>query len=196
MPKAAKSIVPALPDEQQFLEDAAKRIKDRIKVTKENIIEIGRELTAVKERIGHGNFQSWIESEFSWSLKTAERFMQVTDYFTTDEKIDIVTILNVDITALYELAAPSTPEEVRSVVADKLRAGDTVTIAEVKELKRVAKEREKAAEIDNQLQGLREALQRISQIDQVDTYKAALTLVWKAMPKEVREWHISSGEAH
>jgi hypothetical protein len=119
----------------------------------------------------------------------------VTDYFTTDEKIDIVTILNVDMTTLYELAAPSTPEEVRSVVADKLRAGDTVTVAEVKELKRVAKEREKAAEIDRQLQGFREELQRIIQIGDVEIRRAALMLVWKAMPEEAREWFVDSGKA-
>jgi hypothetical protein len=73
MAKAAKSNVPALPDNQQFLEEAAARIIDRIKRTIENIIEVGRELRAVKERIGHGNFQLWIESEFNWGLKTAER---------------------------------------------------------------------------------------------------------------------------
>jgi hypothetical protein len=187
MAKAARSTVPALPDDQQFLEDAAKRIKERLNVTKETIVEIGRDLMAVKERIGHGNFQSWIESEFNWSLKTAERYMLVADYCASDDKIDIVTIL--PLTAVYELAAPSAPEEVRSAVEDKVRAGEMVTLAGVRELMRDAKERE------SQLQGLGEALRSISEIDQVEIYRAALMLVWKAMPEEVRDWFIHYSDA-
>jgi hypothetical protein len=183
-----KSAVPALPDDEQFLEDAAKRINDRLRVTKENVIEIGRELMAVKERLGHGNFQPWIEAECGISQKTAERYMQVAHYFTTDAKIDFMTIIDVDMNTLYELAAPSTPEEVRSAVEDRLRTGDEVTAEEVRELKRKAKERAKAAEIDRQLQGLREELERLSLLDEVDTYKAAIMLVWNAMPRDVREW--------
>ena len=43
---------------------AAERIKLRLKRTVEDIIEIGRELTAIKAELPHGQFLPWIAAEF------------------------------------------------------------------------------------------------------------------------------------
>jgi hypothetical protein len=40
------------------------------------IIEIGRELLAAKDEIPHGEWLQWLEREFAWSNKTAEKYMQ------------------------------------------------------------------------------------------------------------------------
>jgi septal ring factor EnvC (AmiA/AmiB activator) len=58
------------------------------------------------------------------------------------DKFDSVS--NLSLTALYELAAPSTPEEVRTEVAERVAAGESVTTAEVKEFKKKIKERDES----------------------------------------------------
>ena len=61
--------------------------------------------------IGHGNFLPWIEAEFGMHHTTANRFMQVAEAYSGK----LSTVLNLDPSALYELAAPKTPQEVRTV---------------------------------------------------------------------------------
>ena len=60
---------------------AAERIKLRLKRTVEDIIEIGRELTAVKDELPHGQFLPWIAAEFEMSDRTANDFMNVANRF-------------------------------------------------------------------------------------------------------------------
>ncbi|MBN9470660.1 MAG: DUF3102 domain-containing protein [Bosea sp.] len=76
--------------------------------TAEDIVEIGRDLIAVKERIGHGNFGRWLESEFDMSDETARKFMRVAERIGAK----IRPGWNLPPTVLYELAAPSTSDEV------------------------------------------------------------------------------------
>ncbi len=108
---------PYNPHASQLL--AADRIRLRMKRTAEDIIEIGRDLIAAKERIGHGSFGAWLDAEFS----IAERFgsesakiadMNVASRFGGDE---FRTVRNLSPKVLYLLAAPSTPEPVVQQVA-------------------------------------------------------------------------------
>ena len=39
-------------------------------------IQIGRELLAIKARLGHGHFGPWLTAEFGWSDRQARRFMR------------------------------------------------------------------------------------------------------------------------
>lgn len=111
---------------------AAERIRVRMKRTAEDIIAIGLDLAAVKERLPHGAFLPWIEAEFGMADRTARRFMQVAEVY--GGKSDIMA--NLPPTALYELAAPSMPEPVRQIVEQKAEAGESVSVEEVKRLKR------------------------------------------------------------
>jgi hypothetical protein len=54
---------------------------------------------------GHGNWLPWLEREFGWTDKTAERFIQVANV-----KFDKLSNLDIGVSSLYLLAAPSTPE--------------------------------------------------------------------------------------
>lgn len=111
--------------------EAAQRIKLRLRRSAEDIIEIGRDLLAVKDRIGHGNFLPWIEAEFGMGQATAYRFMQVAEAYGSK----ITTVINLDPTALYALAAPKTPLEVREEIEKMIEAGEVVTKATVAKLK-------------------------------------------------------------
>ena len=77
---------------------------------------IVRALT-VPAALGHGLFGAWLESEFGWNQKTAERFMQVTDRFKNRQIVEIAP------SALYLLASNSTPEDVRIEFTDLAAAG-------------------------------------------------------------------------
>lgn len=135
-----RSIVPAAnPADEQFLRDAAARIKARINRTVMDIIDIGRELIDVKERIGHGNFLPWIDREFGMTDRTAQNFMNVASRFQSETVSDLTP------SVLYELAAPSTPDEVCAEIVQRGRAGERVTRDDVRQLK--AKLREKDSKI-------------------------------------------------
>ena len=60
------------------------------------------------------------------SDQAARRFMHVAEAFGGE----INNVLNLTATALYELAAPSTPDAVREAVGEVVAAGGTVSVAE------------------------------------------------------------------
>jgi Protein of unknown function (DUF3102) len=204
-------------EDEPFVREAADRIRSRMMQTVQGVMEIGRDLIAVKERLGHGNFLSWIHREFKMADKSAQRFMSVAERF--GDKFDSVS--NLTLTALYELAAPSTPEEVRAEVAERAAAGESVTSAEVKELKNKIKERDErlnklrtqktAADTENriltrslkvgdaklndlthQLDSLREELRQAQQGAKInyEPMKAALLSLWNVAPEEIRAWFL------
>jgi hypothetical protein len=95
----------------QFVQQQTGEIRGLMKRTVESIFEIGQRLIVVKERLGHGRFGSWLETEFDWDERTARRFMSVAENLKT--KSDTVSEINLAPSALYILAAPSTPEAAR-----------------------------------------------------------------------------------
>jgi hypothetical protein len=126
---------------------AAERIRGRMQLAAESIIEVGRELIEQKKALGHGNFLPWIESEFGMSQSSSDRLMQVAKTF--GEKLPIVG--NLGVTALYALAAPSTPEPVREAVLERAAGGEKVTAKEIEALKKkLARTEELAADKESQ----------------------------------------------
>jgi hypothetical protein len=122
--------------------DAAVRVKTRMSRTAQDIIEIGKDLAAVKEKIGHGNWLPWLDAEFGMGDSTARRLMRVANKFGGKS----VSLTDFTKEALYELAAPSTPDEVVDAAVAKIAAGGTVTVDDVRKLKaeiKAAKERAK-----------------------------------------------------
>jgi len=76
----------SLPD--RFLEETAQRIRELAEKTAQNILEIGRRLTAVKQRLGHGEWESWVRRELGWHPSTAWRLMRVGRLASTQD-VDI-----------------------------------------------------------------------------------------------------------
>jgi hypothetical protein len=83
-----------------------------------NIIEIGRDLLAVREIIPHGMFCPWLEAEFAWDERTARRYMTLASAFA--DKTDIVSDLPQGM--LLKLAPPSRTA-LRAEVLDRLERG-------------------------------------------------------------------------
>ncbi len=117
-------------DEAAARSDAA-LIKAHMRSAAESIIEVGLALKRQKERLPHGTFLPWIATEFGMSADTANRMMLVAATYAEKSRI----VRDLGPTALYELAAPSTPPEVRDQVEALVIDGQKVTAADVKRLK-------------------------------------------------------------
>jgi Protein of unknown function (DUF3102) len=111
------------PEEQSFVRYRAARIHELARATAEGVRMIGQYLTEVKVQLGHGKFLEWIEREFAWSEWSARRFMTVHERFKTSNLTD----LEIDVSALYLIAAPKTPEPVRGEVMRRAEAGERIT---------------------------------------------------------------------
>src|SRR3981081_1957699 len=57
------------------LQAQAKLIKNMIAKTTESIIEVGRNLIAVKQQLDHGQFMDWVEIEVGIVKRTAQSYM-------------------------------------------------------------------------------------------------------------------------
>lgn len=115
-------------DDRPAVEAATRHLHELERRTGEAIIEIGRTLLDVRDRIGHGRFRSWLSEEFEWSHDTARRFMQVADRFG-----DMTQIASFAPSALYALASGSVPDEVREEFIRKAESGETVRHKDVQE---------------------------------------------------------------
>jgi N6-adenosine-specific RNA methylase IME4 len=98
--------------------------------------EIGKHLTEAKRICGHGNWASWLETNFGWTDRTARNLMQVYETF----KSETVSDLNLPIASLYLLAAPSTPRGVRLDVIERVKRDEPVSHKEIKALVSIARE--------------------------------------------------------
>lgn len=127
------------------LRAVADRIRDRGRRATADLIEIGRDLIAVKKRLEHGAFLAWIESEFTMTDRTARNFMQAAAWAEGKSE----TISDLPPTTVYLLSAPSTPPEVANKVVVALEAGQRVAPEivsnMVKQARREADERKRKA---------------------------------------------------
>ncbi len=108
-------------------------IKELMRLTAENIISIGHKLTEIKQQLGHGSFQHWLKLEFEWSEQTARQFMQVYRWSETLENKNFV-FSQLGTSALYLLAAPSTPSEARKEVLNLVEVGEKISYTRAKNI--------------------------------------------------------------
>ncbi|PSB28358.1 DUF3102 domain-containing protein [Chlorogloea sp. CCALA 695] len=116
----------------QFVQQQTGEIRGLMKRTVESIFEIGQRLIIVKERLGHGRFGSWLETEFEWSQDTANHFINVAKKFG---KFTNVSEFDMAASALYMLAAPSTPDAARDEALARAKAGESITYKTAKSIK-------------------------------------------------------------
>jgi hypothetical protein len=119
-PRNARSLL------QTLLPGGKFRIRTRGTQT---IISIGADLIQAKAAIGHGNFGAWLATEFGWSERSAQNYMQAAKVFPKS-----ATVAELPPTAVYRLAAPSTPPSVRERVISRLEAGERPSGAEIIDL--------------------------------------------------------------
>jgi Protein of unknown function (DUF3102) len=121
------------PEIQSEARATAARIRER---TRASILDTGRDLLAIKEKLEHGAFGRWIEAEFGMTERTAQNYMAVAS--TLGDKSEIVSLFPP--TTVYRLAAKSTPNSVREEVIKRVKAGERPDPDEVADAIRAAKE--------------------------------------------------------
>jgi protein gp37 len=166
-------------DDRAFVKERALRIRDVAKRTAEGIIQIGQWLSEAKARIPHGGWLPWLESEFGWSISTATNFMRVFE----NVKFANVTNLEIDVSALYFIAAPKTPEPVRQEIIKRAEAGEPMTKAKAVEVFEAYKAQAEQEELLNaQTNAQQEAEHKATKV------KRAVTLAeWKSLSRSERE---------
>lgn len=156
---------------------ATERIKLRIKRSAEDIVAIGQDLIAVKERLEHGQFSEWLKAEFEMDQRTAQNFMRVATMFGKNEIISFFKP-----TVLYALAAPSTPEAVREEAVSRAEQGESLSVKEVQDLKRRIKEAEqKVRQNQAEIKAVNQEKQRIAQ------HNALLTADLQALEQQATD---------
>lgn len=116
-----------LTEDRLAVREASKEIKDEMHRTALGIVRIGESLADVQGRLaryGKGSFQAWLEIEFGWGVSTAYRFIHVYERFGVYANL---AQMKIAASALYVLAAPSTPEGARAEAVDRAQAGETIT---------------------------------------------------------------------
>ncbi|MBW4641215.1 MAG: DUF3102 domain-containing protein [Gloeocapsa sp. UFS-A4-WI-NPMV-4B04] len=118
------------PETRIVIQQRTNEIKTLIQRAAQDIFEIGQKLVEVKAKLGHGHFRSWLKAEFEWSISTATRFMQVAEQFKYTNLIH----LSIAASALYELAAPSTPEAARLEAIERASKGELISYSKAKQI--------------------------------------------------------------
>ena len=120
------------------IEEATAAIRERLRKVAQDIWEIGRMLSEVQSKLQRGQFDEWIKTEFDWSRRMAYKFISV--YKRFDRRINLEEI-NIATSALYLLAAESTPKEIREEFIQKAQQGEKVTHQEVLKVVKEAKQK-------------------------------------------------------
>jgi hypothetical protein len=128
-----KSSVPAGQAVDPRLAEHVAEIRRLGKRLMEDAIEIGRRLiecqAILQELHGHGHWYAWLDKEFGWSKQTALNFVRAYEMSKSTNFVDFN--FDLPVSALYLLAAPTTPETVRTEVIEKAKAGERVFVANV-----------------------------------------------------------------
>src|ERR1700733_2471014 len=78
-------------DDAAYVRAIADRVREKDQQARGNVIDIGRDLIVVKEKLDHGQFGPWLRAEFQWDERTAQRYMGLAEHF--GDKSDIVSLL-------------------------------------------------------------------------------------------------------
>lgn len=116
-------------DELVTLNQRVVKIKFYLNQTAQNIIEIGKELTAAKNEVPHGQWQAWLQDNFSLSQSTAQRFMKCAERFGKS-----ATLRDLNYGQMIQILA--LPEaETEKFIAEKAAEGKPVEDMTVKTLR-------------------------------------------------------------
>lgn len=124
------------PQQRKVVEKRTGEIKERLRRTAQDVWEVGQKLVEVRSQLEYGQFEVWLSAEFGWSRRTAYNFINVYETFgesTNFAQLDIAT------SALYKLAAPSTPESIRHEFLDKAEQGQKITHKQINQALKIKK---------------------------------------------------------
>ncbi len=129
------------PQTASLLVQETGKIRELIRKTANNIIELGGRLHKVKEVLDHGKFMYWIEVELQLDYGTASNWMRVWDTFK--DRREEIAKFGMNVSVLYLMASRNTPESFRDEVFRRSESGNPITYTEAKQLRKEYLERGK-----------------------------------------------------
>jgi hypothetical protein len=130
----SKSDLKTKEDKQQHLTILAEDTRSRLKRSAMDIYYIGLNLLEAQRIIDHGQFLPWLRQEFGMSKTSAYEFIHVAEAFESKFPIIGNLINSIAPTALYKLAAPSTPQGARDEAINLVKTGEVVDPSVAKNL--------------------------------------------------------------
>lgn len=120
---------------QEFILSRTVEINRLVKRSISDVIDIGRYLSEVKEKLAHGQYQIWLDLEFSWNSRTALRFVTIYKKFNDRFKSDKLSDLNLGLSVYHELAGKSIPDAAVDEVINLAKSGKNITLSTAKSIK-------------------------------------------------------------
>ena len=118
----------------------ARTMADRIRTRIESShLDTGRDLLTIKAKLDHGQFGKWLNAEFNMSERTAQNLMGLAEY-ANDKP---ATVADLPTTAVYKLAAPSTPKVIQEEIEQRVVKGERPSTREIED--RIAKAKDEQA---------------------------------------------------
>jgi hypothetical protein len=114
-------------------ERCAAEICTRLRRVAEDIIAVGELLIEANDHLPHGAFGPLLKAEFDWSDQTALNFMNVARQARENPKL-LEYADRFPTTALYLLAAPTTPDAAPEEALSRAEAGERLTNGQVRTL--------------------------------------------------------------
>jgi hypothetical protein len=166
------------------LQAIEKSIDGRLARTQNELIGIGHDLIEAKELLGHGSFMQWAEARYSFTYRHVQNFIYIAEQFG---KVENFSNLNFQKSALYALAAPSVPDEVREVAIELARDGETITHQNAQTLIKAAKPKPAAPEPEENESPFVDEVEEIAPPakpqNELQQRAAAATVVHDTMPE-------------
>jgi Protein of unknown function (DUF3102) len=114
------------PQQRVSIQKITIEIKESLRKTVRTVWETGKRLAEVRSQIEAYQFNLWLKSEFDWSRRTAYNFISVYEAFPEFSSANFAQ-LNISISALYLLAAPSTHQVTRKKIMDRALSGEYIS---------------------------------------------------------------------
>lgn len=115
---------------RRFILQRTKNIQAIHTQTLQNAFLVGEILLEVKARLEYGQFCRWVRCEFQGSQSTAINHMHLATTF----RFATVANLNVPLTALYEIARPTTPDTARAEIFQLAQDNQKITKVRAKKI--------------------------------------------------------------
>ena len=109
----------ALPKKDiQFVKQTTREVNLLLERSTGDIIAIGQKLIEMKDRLGHGHWRAWLQTQWPLDISLANRWMNVA------RKCGQFPHLKIPRSTLYLLAANSTPDTLREEFVRRVEAGE------------------------------------------------------------------------
>lgn len=118
LPATTSSAALSIPDLAKLINDKVAQMVSAARTSFTRAIEVGELLKQAKDRVGHGNFEAWVNDHCQFSYRSARRYMKLADVRPKLEeqlKLEAPKMANVaslNLTTAQRLLAPpkSQPE--------------------------------------------------------------------------------------